>query len=129
MPYADPDKQKAYARSWIAARRATWFAENGPCVTCGSWERLELDHADPALKVHHAIWSWARERREAELAKCQALCRTCHQAKTVAENHARFGTRGHGHRKTYEKGCRCEPCTLANRERRARQRAARRLTS
>jgi hypothetical protein len=47
---------------------------------------LELDHVDPALKVSHRVWSWARERREAELAKCQVLCHDCHVAKTAEGN-------------------------------------------
>lgn len=104
---------RTYQRQWIARRRAAWFAVNGPCVDCGSWERLELDHVDPERKIHHGVWSWSEPRREAELAKCQALCNDCHLEKTIQEHHLRWGERGHGHRKTYDKGCRCDPCRVA----------------
>jgi len=32
--------------------------------------------------VTHRVWSWARERREAELAKCVVRCVACHLVKT-----------------------------------------------
>jgi len=79
------EKKREYQRQWMAARRAEWFAENGPCALCGSWDDLELDHVDPATKVHHVVWSWSKARREAELAKCRALCETCHKAKSKTE--------------------------------------------
>lgn len=84
MPYKDKAKQLEYQRKWMAARRAEYF-DGKSCVTCGSTESLELDHIDPTTKVHHAIWSWRAERREAELAKCQPLCRDCHISKSRKE--------------------------------------------
>lgn len=87
MPYSDPKKQKEALHQWylnvVRKRREDWFIENGPCTKCGSSEQLELDHVDPSKKVSHAIWSWAKARRLAELEKCQALCHTCHAAKTT----------------------------------------------
>ncbi|MEO0322971.1 MAG: hypothetical protein AAF447_08435 [Myxococcota bacterium] len=65
----------------MAKRRAAFFAGKA-CVTCGATERLELDHIDPAQKVHHCVWSWSEKRRAAEVAKCQVLCRRCHKRKT-----------------------------------------------
>jgi hypothetical protein len=85
MPYADPARQSDYQASWLRCRRATWLAEHGPCVDCGTWEDLEVDHADASTKVTHRVWSWARERREAELAKCAARCASCHKKKTATE--------------------------------------------
>jgi hypothetical protein len=85
MGYSNPDLQREFNRKWVAARRAAWFAGK-QCVKCGSTESLELDHIDPATKVSHSIWSWTAERREAELAKCQVLCRKCHQEKSLTEN-------------------------------------------
>ena len=58
MGYKDPEKQKEYQRNWLAKRRADWFSENGPCINCGSWDNLELDHIDPSTKVDNKIWSW-----------------------------------------------------------------------
>ena len=82
MGYKDPDRQREYARKWVAKRRSDFFADKS-CVVCGSTEELELDHVDPRLKVSHSIWSWRRERREAEIAKCQILCRKHHVEKTL----------------------------------------------
>lgn len=66
----------------VVSRRVKWFKDNGPCVDCGTWERLELDHEDPKTKVHHSVWSWADDRRTFELAKCKARCHGCHLEKT-----------------------------------------------
>jgi 5-methylcytosine-specific restriction endonuclease McrA len=83
MPYKDPEVQRNYCRQWVAKRRADYFADKA-CVKCGSKDRLELDHIDPAEKTHHAIWTWSEERRLAEIAKCQVLCYKCHKEKTAA---------------------------------------------
>jgi hypothetical protein len=72
-------------RMWMAARRAAWIAENGPCVDCGSWDSPEVDHVDPSTKITHRVWSWAKARREAELAKCVVRCSPCYRKKSAAE--------------------------------------------
>lgn len=83
MPYVDPDIQRAYQRDWIARNRLEWIAAHGPCVDCGSWDELQVDHVDATTKVAHRIWSWSRERREAELVKCVVRCQPCHARKTT----------------------------------------------
>ncbi|MES2355581.1 MAG: HNH endonuclease signature motif containing protein [Pseudomonadota bacterium] len=92
MSFRDPLKQKAAQAAWyqttVKGRRAEWLAKNGPCRKCGSSEKLEVDHVDPSQKVTHQVWTWAQERRDAELAKCQVLCSKCHRKKTIAENRA-----------------------------------------
>lgn len=84
------ERQKAAQADWyqnvVKARRAEWLAKNGPCRKCGSSENLEVDHIDRSQKVTHRIWTWAEDKRAAELAKCQVLCRVCHREKSVAEN-------------------------------------------
>jgi hypothetical protein len=80
-----PEERRTYNREWMRKRRADWFSANGPCVDCGSWDDLELDHNSRADKVSHRIWSWSEERRYEELAKCVARCRKCHRAKTTEE--------------------------------------------
>lgn len=77
----DRARFREYMRTWVAARRAAYMADKA-CVRCGGTDSLELDHIDRATKIHHAIWSWAEPRRNAELAKCQVLCRSCHQVKS-----------------------------------------------
>ena len=90
MAYADPQDMRDYLRNWRAARRAAWFAGKS-CAHCGSIENLELDHIDPATKISCNVWGWAQERREAELAKCQPLCHSCHLAKTKANGESPHG--------------------------------------
>jgi hypothetical protein len=106
MPYADPNRQREYARKWKARRRDEWFADKY-CAVCGTTSNLELDHIDSASKVSHKIWTWTQSRRDEELAKCQVLCKKHHQEKSAAgRQHTRHGTdlmwRKHG--------CRCDLC-------------------
>lgn len=110
----DKAKLRAAQWRWLKRRRDTWFAENGPCVKCGSSIDLELDHIDPTLKINHNVWSWADERRLAELAKCQVLCHLCHKAKSDRElcRPITHGTRG-----GYDRGCRCSFCKTHQAER------------
>lgn len=113
MGYLNPVKQRAFCRTWVAKRRAAWLAANGPCVRCGATERLEIHHKDPAAKSSHRVWSWNIVRRNAELAKCEVLCRPCHQVETTAQIRAKHPI-VHGNRnKGYRRGCRCRPCTTA----------------
>ena len=112
----DPEERRRYQREWMARRRAEFFSDKS-CVMCGSTDNLELDHVNPEEKVTHRIWSWARERREAEIAKCQVLCKDCHKEKSkqyLAEN------RQHG-RTLYGHGCRCDICVEAKRQDNARR--------
>lgn len=60
------------------------------CVQCGECDpqKLQLDHIDmngKATEHDHKIWSWSKERREAEIAKCQVLCKDCHAKKTLGD--------------------------------------------
>lgn len=84
MPYSDPEKQREWDRQWMARRRSEWMTAHGPCVDCGSWSDLQVDHVDASTKITHRVWSWAKDRREAELAKCAVRCVRCHDAKTLA---------------------------------------------
>lgn len=115
MSYLNPVKQADYQRNWIAARRAEWLAANGPCVFCGSSERLEVDHIDPATKTSHNVWSWSRERREEELAKCRVLCYDCHKKVTSEQRRAKTKHGTYGRYRYHE--CRCVLCVEACRVR------------
>lgn len=122
MPYKDKKKQAEYQREWIRRRRATWLAENGPCITCGSWEDLEVDHIDPATKSMQpaAIWSRSKENQERELAKCQVLCKPCHLKKTAEQTKAKTEAT-HNPATMYYRGCRCEECKEDQRKRNAKR--------
>lgn len=114
MPFKDLNQKREYQKRWIAERRKEWFAEHSVCEHCGSTEELEVDHIDSSQKIDHKVWSWSRKRRDAELAKCQVLCRTCHLAKS-REYGEQPQAVTHGVCRMYEKyGCRCAPCTKAH---------------
>lgn len=108
MAYKDKDKQREYQRNWVKARRDFWLSENGPCATCGSRIDLEVDHLDPDTKVTHRVFSWTKEKRDKELAKCQVLCSRCHMDKSISD----WGKSPseHGRCLMYRRGCRCRPC-------------------
>ena len=80
MPYKDREMKRKFQREWLQARRQAWFDENGPCRCCGSDVDLEMHHLDPEQKESHSIWSWSKERRDAETAKCIVLCKICHRS-------------------------------------------------
>lgn len=112
MSYKDRNKQQAYQAGYLAGKRMTWLQDHGPCAQCGSWDRLELDHIDPAQKVTHRVWSLAKPARDAELAKCQVLCSRCHK-----EKHRLLTAKPlvHGTSNGYQKHrCRCDACRTAN---------------
>ena len=113
MSHTPKTRAVAYARQ--RQLRADWFAENGPCGRCGSWEQLELDHIDPSTKIDHKIWTWKADRREEELKKCQALCHVCHIKKT-AEDYMKFAPQIHGTWQSYKRTqspCHCDLCRKA----------------
>lgn len=110
MPYKDPEKQKEYQKKWMAKRREAWRSGKR-CIQCGSYEDIQLDHKDPSQKVSHRIWSWSLTRREAEIAKCQPLCRKCHRIKTSLLDTRRQPC---GTSASYNRGCRCDECKKAH---------------
>lgn len=119
MAHTAETRLRAYEK--MKQRRKEYFDINGPCVRCGSFDNLELDHIDPTEKEDHKVWSWSEERRRIELAKCQVLCESCHLEKTKEyfqiyfvkkDNDRVCGTVNkywHGH-------CRCDLCKAAHRE-------------
>ena len=141
MPYKDKEERRRYLREWNRRRkqqrRQEWLQTNGPCTQCGSWEDLEVDHIDRATKQYQPsqVWSRKKEIRESELAKCQALCKICHKAKTDRENTYRAFERptcskGHvyaivGIRRGTKGYRKCAECgRIAARSRYARKKAA-----
>lgn len=113
MAYKDPEEQRRYQRDWLKRRRDKWLAENGPCIDCGSWIDLEVDHIEPAEKAMNPthVWSLSAEKRELELAKCCARCFGCHKTKTRFEA---YKIRQHGTARCYQlERCRCRPCVVA----------------
>lgn len=86
---------------------------------------MEIDHVDRAEKVDHRVWSWAKARRDVELAKCQVLCHEHHLEKTIRES-SHPTTVPHGTNVRYLYGCHCGPCCEAHTIEKRRWRTARR---
>lgn len=118
---------REYQRKWMAQRRRDWLIANGPCVRCGSWGNLEIDHIDPTLKELNAaaVWSLSprNPKRQRELAKCQVLCAECHLKKTWSERERAL----HGTQSKYTKGCRCDACRSGHAADMRRWRQARKI--
>ena len=117
-----------YHRLYYYKRRDKMIAYLGvSCAHCGSTDRLEFDHIDPALKSFDISDNMTLNNPEvrAELDKCQLLCRPCHEVKTAAENTGIT----HGTRTGWMKsGCECDECYTSKRawhdERNAKRREA-----
>lgn len=86
----------------------------GHCVKCGAAENLELDHIDPSTKsftiaahgsVNEKLW-------QEELKKCQLLCRSCHQGKTLKDRGQNSARETHGTLSSY-RYCKCDKCKAA----------------
>ena len=86
----------------------------GKCVLCGSSENLELDHKDPKDKAFSLakLWSCAEPKYLEEIAKCQLLCRTCHEEKTINDLGFKRAKGNHGTISTH-RYCRCNLCKEA----------------
>ena len=106
----------------------------GACVKCSSVEELNFDHKDPKERSFRLTGkaldgSWATIL--SEWAKCQLLCRVCHNAKTKAnDEYAEPWNKGisrysdgteHGSESAYIRGCRCVECCRAKYEGRVRR--------
>lgn len=105
MPYKDKQKHREYQLAWYHKRRHQYLGDKA-CVQCGAKDQLEFNHIDPTTKVSHRIWGWCKEKLEAELAKCEILCRDCH-----IKHHRPLD---HGV-SMYRYGCRCDVCKQAKR--------------
>jgi 5-methylcytosine-specific restriction endonuclease McrA len=114
MPYKDPAEQRKFQRIRAATRRAEEVERRGgKCIKCGSTLNLEFHHRNPQTKKDHKVWSWTQERREAELKKCDLLCKKCHDVETAKERG--YGIIVHGSLfRGYQNGCRCPECRRAN---------------
>ena len=66
------------ARRWARVRRAVFARDGWRCRECGTAGRLECDHVVPL--------DTEPDQDPYDIDGCQTLCRSCHIAKTAAEN-------------------------------------------
>lgn len=78
-----------YRRKYYKQRRDEVIAQlGGKCNICGSADSLEIDHIDPftkSISVSTKLMHMSRARINAELAKCQLLCKRCHAQKSRSD--------------------------------------------
>ncbi len=111
------EQTRQYNRERHQERRAKYIEMlGGVCTRCGSTEQLEFDHVDPMEKRYtvSAYFKGKEDRHEAEIMKCQLLCKQCHVDKSIEDSgkHPARGT--HGTLSSY-RHCKCEECVTAKR--------------
>ena len=105
---------------WLRERRDKYVKLlGGVCVDCGTTERLEFDHVDPALKSFdiNAKIKCKESLLLPELQKCVLRCKVCHSLKTNRDKRARIIPKPHGTPGRYRQGCKCALCLAAEVER------------
>jgi hypothetical protein len=91
MAYKDATTTMLRRHTIRATRRKEWVEQRGGrCVNCGetTYELLEVDHIHPNTKLYRVCTLWnslGQPYAQAELAKCQVLCRSCHLTKSIRE--------------------------------------------
>ena len=84
----DADYHRAYNLARYHRLRAEYIELlGGQCAVCGSCEQLEFDHVDPSTKTIDIgrLLNVSKEVRDAEMSKCQLLCKLHHIRKTSRE--------------------------------------------
>ena len=120
-------------RMKLINERKLQFFSGKCCRSCKATNNLQLHHRDPSTKIGRtqSIWSWCEKKRFAEIAKCDVLCRSCHNSHHKKEEVKLFprnssgkfikgGSRGVsvqekkcGTAYKYGLGCRCIYCRRA----------------
>ena len=111
------ESRREYASRVMAERKALGLEKlGGKCRHCGAVEGLEFDHIDPTTKsfVLTKKWGCRMETWLAELAKCQLLCRPCHERTSILEAGTQVAKGPHGTISS-ARHCRCDLCVGAER--------------
>jgi 5-methylcytosine-specific restriction endonuclease McrA len=94
MPPRDRQAYNEYLKNYMTRRYHRRRGEaikqlGGRCVVCGESnpDKLEFDHVDSTTReftIAKKLAGVSEEKLQAELEKCQLLCKKCHQEKTVS---------------------------------------------
>lgn len=102
------ERNRTYMQEYRAKRRSEAIEYlGGKCEWCGSEQELEFDHINPEDKEFKISgYTGSIESFWIEVKKCQLLCQSCHQFKTLSlERRADCPSIAQ-----YKRGCRCEGC-------------------
>jgi 5-methylcytosine-specific restriction endonuclease McrA len=119
MANRDPEKYKQYMKSYMLKRyheRREKAIEKlgGKCTKCGSSDGLQFDHVDPTTKKFSigTLSSINEDAFNKEVDKCQLLCDSCHQSKTLLDLGRVSAKDTHGTLSSY-RYCKCDECRAA----------------
>lgn len=123
MPKRTKAEYNAHMRKYMARRyaeRRILILERlgGVCTRCGAEDDLEIDHIDASSKsfnIGARLAGIAKTKLEAELKKCQLLCKPCHQEKSIYDRGHKPAKGTHGTLSSYLY-CRCDLCRAAKAE-------------
>lgn len=109
-----------YMRRYMLARyhrrRAQIIEQLGSkCNRCGSTDNLEIDHRDARKKgfdIGKRLAGIAEAKLVEEVKKCQLLCRTCHEDKSIIDTGKVRAKGTHGTLSAFNH-CKCEQCKKA----------------
>jgi hypothetical protein len=120
MANSNPDINREYMRQYMLKRyhdrrKKAIDKLGGKCVECNNAEELQFDHIDRNTKKF-TIASLSSINEKAfweEINKCQLLCETCHQKKTLIDLGQKSGKETHGTLSSY-RYCKCDLCKEAH---------------
>src|SRR5687768_7163359 len=91
---------RQYMAKRYERRKAEWVEKlGGKCAQCGGTEGLQFDHVDPTTKkftVAQRLAGIAEKRLVEEMAKCQLLCSSCHEEKSLKDMGLKSAKGTHG---------------------------------
>jgi 5-methylcytosine-specific restriction endonuclease McrA len=106
---------KEYMRSRYNERREKAICKlGGKCVKCGSTTNLQFDHINPEEKSFTIAKKSSINEQDfwKEVEKCQLLCESCHNLKTIEDMGMKPAKGFHGTLSSY-RYCRCDLCKKA----------------
>lgn len=86
MSYTNDEMNEYMKERYHKRRKRIIEGLGGECSECGKQEDLEIDHIDPETKsfaIGKKLASVSKDKLDAEVEKCQLLCRECHDQKTT----------------------------------------------
>ncbi|RLG93626.1 hypothetical protein DRO27_05925 [Candidatus Bathyarchaeota archaeon] len=111
-PYVAREDKNVYMREYMKRRyheRRAWALKElgGKCCNCSTTENLEFHHKNPVEKeaAISKIWNKAYAVFEAEVRKCELLCKQCHIVVHRATEHGTLAMYRH---------CKCDACREAH---------------